>query len=93
LTTDPEIQMAKQKQVLKYSADASVELEIQISDPDYEVAGLENDFKYERAWVEGKTDKDGWRKLVYSADGQTGNPWQIGKIRVIVSKLSNVSGS
>ena len=34
--------MAKQgkKPVLKYSADASVELEIQISDPDYEIDGL-----------------------------------------------------
>lgn len=87
--------MAKQgkKPVMKYSADASVELEIHISDPDYEIEGLAKDFEYERAWVEGKEDKEGWRKLVYSADGPTGDPWQIGKIRITVGKLTNVSGS
>lgn len=87
--------MARQgkKTVLKYSADASVELEIQISDPDYEIDRLAKDFEYGRAWVEGKEDKDSWRKLVYSADGPTGDPWQIGKIRVTVGKLTNFSGS
>lgn len=87
--------MAKQprgkKPVLKCSADASVELEIQITDPDYEVTALADDFRYERAWVEGTADQQGWRKLVYSADGPTGDPWQVGKIKITVGKLSNVT--
>lgn len=79
------------KPVLKCSAEASVELEIQITDPDYEATALANDFSYGRAWVEGTTDRQGWRKLVYSADGSTGDPWQIGKIGITVGKLSNVT--
>ena len=87
--------MAKQrrgkKPALKCSADASVELEIQIIDPDYEVGALADDIRYERAWAEGTADKLGWRKLVYSADGPTGDPWQIGKIKIAVRRLSNVN--
>jgi hypothetical protein len=79
------------KPVLKCSADASVELEIQITDPDYEVTALTDDFRFERAWIEGTADKQGWRKLVYSADGPTGDPWQVGKIRTAVGKVSNVT--
>lgn len=84
--------MAKgKKPLLSCTADASVELEIQITDADYEIGALADDFKYERAWVEEKADKQGWRKLVYSADGPTGDPWQIGKIRITVGKLANLS--
>jgi hypothetical protein len=68
--------------VLTGTADGSVRVEVWITDPEYTVDAFANDVKYQRVWFEGKADAQGWKKLVYSADGPTGNPWQIGKIRV-----------
>jgi hypothetical protein len=66
----------------KPKASAPVRIEVRINDPKYEVELLKEDIQFKRVWFEPPADKEGWVKLMYSADGPTGDPWQIGKIKV-----------
>jgi hypothetical protein len=59
-----------------------VKIEAKITDPNYEVAFLKDDIQHKRVWLEAQPDADGWTKLLYSADGPTGDPISIGKIKV-----------
>jgi hypothetical protein len=63
------------------TAHALVQIEVRITDDSYEVDLLADDIDKKRAWFEPRADAQGWFKLVYSADGPTGDPWIIGKIR------------
>jgi hypothetical protein len=64
------------------TAKALVRVEARITDAKYEVDILKNDIDNKRVWFEAPTDDQGWMKLLYSADGPTGDPWPIGKIRI-----------
>src|SRR5579885_1144795 len=66
------------------TARAPVAVDAVISDPEYKLDTLSDDIKYQRVWFEGPADADGWMLLMYSADGPTGDPWQVGKIRFSV---------
>jgi hypothetical protein len=59
-----------------------VEVEARITDPVYEFGILKDDIKNERVWLEPPPDDDGWMKLLYSADGPTGDPIPIGRIKI-----------
>jgi len=63
-------------------ASAPVRIEARINDPKYEVELLKEDIHFKRVWFEPPADEEGWMKLLYSADGPTGDPWQIGKVRI-----------
>lgn len=58
-----------------------VSVEVIVNDPKYDTNLLIEDIHFKRVWFEQPPDKDGWLKLVYSSDGPTGDPWQIGKIK------------
>lgn len=64
------------------NATAPVHVEVRITDPNYAIKLLSDDVKHERVRFEGPADRDGWLKLLYSADGPTGDPFRIGKIRL-----------
>jgi hypothetical protein len=64
------------------TANAKARLEVRITDSKYEVSLLKEDIQFKRVWFEPPADKDGWMKLLYSADGPTGDPWPIGKIKI-----------
>jgi hypothetical protein len=61
---------------------APVRVEARITDSKYEVRLLNEDIHFKRVWFEPPADDEGWMKLLYSADGPEGDPWQIGKVRV-----------
>lgn len=61
---------------------ASVTLQAMINDPKYETDILTEDIHFKRVWSLMPADGEGWMKLVYSADGPTGDPWQIGRVRM-----------
>ena len=63
------------------TANGPVRIEVRITDASYEVDLLADDIDKKRAWFEPPADAKGWFNLVYSADGPTGDPWPIGKIR------------
>jgi hypothetical protein len=60
---------------------AKATFEVRITDAMYEVGILKDDIKNKRVWFEAPPDADGWMKLLYSADGPTGDPIPIGKIK------------
>ena len=64
------------------TASAKARVEMQITDPKYEVGILKDDIVYKRVWFEALSDDEGWMKLLYSADGPTGDPWPIGKVKI-----------
>jgi hypothetical protein len=59
-----------------------VKVEVRITDSMYEVSILKDDIKNKRVWCEAPADADGWMKLLYSADGPTGDPISVGKVKV-----------
>jgi hypothetical protein len=63
-------------------AKAPVRIEAKITDSKYEVGLLKEDIHFKRVWSEPHADADGWMKLLYSADGPTGDPWPIGKVKI-----------
>lgn len=63
-------------------ANARVRLQVRITDAKYESNLLKEDIQFKRIWFEPPADKNGWMKLLYSADGPTGDPWPIGKIKI-----------
>jgi len=75
---------AKKRPVIHLAgtANAKVRIEARITDSKYEVELLKEDLHFKRVWFESPADKDGWMKLMYSADGPEGDPWAIGKVRV-----------
>ena len=80
------------------TANASVKIEVRITDSTYEADILADDIDKKRVWFETPEDAQGWCSLVYSADGPTGDPWPIGKIRFVFdlneldTHFGNVSG-
>lgn len=64
------------------TANAKIGIEVLITDSMYEVGILKDDIQNKRVWFEAPEDKDGWMKLLYSADGPTGDPIPIGKVRI-----------
>jgi hypothetical protein len=64
------------------TANAKVRVEVRITDSMYEVSILKDDIKNKRVWFETPPDAGGWMKLLYSADGPTGDPIPIGKVKV-----------
>lgn len=64
------------------TANAKVRVEVRITDSKYEVGILQDDIDNKRVWFEAPPDADGWMKLLYSADGPTGDPIPIGKVRI-----------
>lgn len=58
-----------------------VNVEVKITDFVYEFGILKDDIRGKRLWLEAPPDNDGWMKLLYSADGPTGDPIPIGKIK------------
>jgi hypothetical protein len=64
------------------TATAKVVVEARITDSVYEAAALTDDIRTKRAWLEGPPDDEGWMKLLYSADGPTGDPIPVGKVRI-----------
>jgi hypothetical protein len=66
------------------TAKANVKIEVMITDAKYEVELLKEDLHFKRAWIEPPVDADGWMKLLYSADGPEGDPWPIGKLRIML---------
>ncbi len=64
------------------TAKAKVRVEARITDSNYEVGILKDDIHNKRVWFEAPPDPDGWMKLLYSADGPTGDPIPIGKIKI-----------
>ncbi len=64
------------------TANAKVRVEVRITDSKYEVGILQDDIDNKRVWFEAPPDTDGWMKLLYSADGPTGAPIPIGKVRI-----------
>jgi hypothetical protein len=69
---------------LEGTATAMVKVEVRITDAKYEVKLLKEDLHFKRAWIEPPADADGWMKLLYSADGPEGDPWAIGKLRILL---------
>lgn len=61
---------------------AKVEIEVKITDPNYEFGILKDDIRTKRLWMEAPPDDEGWMKLLYSADGPTGDPIPVGKIKI-----------
>ncbi len=70
------------------TASAPLRVEVRITDPTYERGILADDIDKKRAWFETPADADGWFRFVYSADGPTGDPWVIGKIRFVLDSDS-----
>lgn len=70
--------------VLTATATANIpaRIEVQITDPKYAVEILADDIDNERVWFEAPADDQGWMKLYYSADGPTGDPFPIGRIKI-----------
>jgi hypothetical protein len=66
------------------TANVKVRVKVRITDSKYEVELLKEDLHFKRAWVEPPADADGWMKLLYSADGPEGDPWPIGKLRILL---------
>ncbi|MHB1423454.1 MAG: hypothetical protein ACYC3I_09730 [Gemmataceae bacterium] len=66
------------------TVNAKVRVEARITDAKYEVELLKEDLHFKRAWIEPPADADGWMKLLYSADGPEGDPWPIGKLRIML---------
>jgi hypothetical protein len=64
------------------TAKAKVRIEARITDSKYRVELLKEDIHFKRVSLESPADEEGWMKLLYSADGPTGDPWPIGKVRV-----------
>lgn len=64
------------------SPKAKVNVEVKITDPVYEFGIMKDDIRTKRLWLEPPADKDGWMKLLYSADGPTGDPIPVGKMRL-----------
>jgi hypothetical protein len=64
------------------TANAKVKVEVRITDSMYEVGILKDDIENKRVWFEPPADAEGWMKLLYSADGPTGDPIPIGKVKV-----------
>jgi hypothetical protein len=96
-TPNPSRKGRKAVALLTGKANGPLHVEVRIVDPEYTVEAFSDDIKYQRVWFEGTPDSQGWVKLVYSADGPDGNPWQIGNIRFtfdpseITSNLQNVT--
>jgi hypothetical protein len=61
---------------------ANVRVEAKITDSNYEFGILKDDIRTKRVWLESPPDDDGWMKLLYSADGPTGDPIPVGKLRI-----------
>jgi len=61
---------------------AKVQIEAKITDSKYEVGLLKEDIHFKRVGFEPPTGDEGWMKLLYSADGPTGDPFPIGKVRI-----------
>ncbi|MBX9681616.1 MAG: hypothetical protein K2X38_22905 [Gemmataceae bacterium] len=64
---------------------AKVNVEVKITDSVYEFEIMKDDIRAKRLWMELPPDDDGWMKLLYSADGPTGDPIPVGKIRFNLS--------
>jgi hypothetical protein len=60
---------------------AKVNVEVKITDPIYEFGIIKDDIRAKRLWLESPPDANGWMKLLYSADGPTGDPIPVGKIK------------
>jgi len=60
---------------------AKVNVEVKITDSVYELSIMKDDIRARRLWLEAPPDDDGWMKLLYSADGPTGDPIPVGKIK------------
>jgi hypothetical protein len=60
---------------------ATVKVQVKITDPVYEFGIMKDDIRAERLWLDVPPDADGWIKLLYSADGPTGDPIPIGKLK------------
>lgn len=58
-----------------------LKFEILVLDKYFEFGALDKDIKRERVSFEGPADDEGWMDLFFSADGPTGDPFPIGKIR------------
>jgi hypothetical protein len=67
------------------TATAKVRVDVRITDSKYEVGILKEDIHFKRVWFEPPADDKGWMKLLYSADGPTGDPWPIGKVRIYLN--------
>jgi hypothetical protein len=63
-------------------ATAAARIEARITDAHYDMDAFEYDIKNKRVWFEAPPDEQGWMKLLYSADGPTGDTFPIGKIRI-----------
>lgn len=81
--------MAKKRPVVYLDGTAKVKgtktkvnVEVKIADSQYEFGIMKDDIRTKRLWLEAPPDEDGWMKLLYSADGPTGDPIPIGKIRI-----------
>ena len=59
-----------------------VNVEVKITDPVYEFGIMKDDIRTRRLWLESPPDEEGWIKLLYSADGPTGDPIPVGKLRI-----------
>lgn len=66
------------------TATAKIHVQARITDSKYRVELLKEDIHFKRVWLEPPADEEGWMKLLYSADGPTGDPWPIGKVRVSI---------
>lgn len=73
----------KQIMTLRNNGAAPTDFAIRITDPNYTVKFLADDIKHKRVRFEGPADQNGWLKLLYSADGLTGDPFHIGKARLV----------
>jgi hypothetical protein len=62
-------------------AKTKVNFEVKITDAVYEFAILTDDIRAKRLWLDSGRDKVGWIRLLYSADGPTGDPISVGRIR------------
>jgi hypothetical protein len=60
---------------------ATVNVQVKITDPIYEFGIMKDDIRAKRLWLDVAPDAGGWIKLLYSADGPTGDPIPIGKIK------------
>jgi hypothetical protein len=74
------------------TANAQVRVEVRITDSKYEVGILKDDIRTKRVWFEPPPDDEGWMKLLYSADGPTGDPIPIGKLRIYLDSEKLVVG-
>lgn len=63
---------------------AKVNVVVEITDSVYEFGIMKDDIRAKRLWLEAPPDVVGWMKLLYSADGPTGDPIPVGKIKVDV---------